>query len=67
MGPRGGAGLSGGVGDRPLRPGQHNKSLNFRSWDKAKHVALRRLYDGLRAITLLVSLTAALFAYLVGV
>jgi hypothetical protein len=35
--------------------------------NKAKHVALRRLYDGLRAITLLVIASAALFAYLVWV
>jgi hypothetical protein len=33
--------------------------------NQAKHVALRRLYAGLRAMTLLLSVSAALFAYLV--
>jgi hypothetical protein len=33
--------------------------------NQAKHVALRRLYAGLRAMTLLLAASAALFAYLV--
>jgi hypothetical protein len=57
---------------REVRIGQLNAELAIQLHslcltNKAKHVALRRLYDGLRAITLLVSLTAALFAYLVWV
>jgi len=55
---------------REVRIGQLNAELAIQLHslcltNKAKHVALRRLYGGLRAITLLVSLTAALFAYLV--
>ncbi|MGH3115949.1 MAG: hypothetical protein ACRDQ2_02335, partial [Gaiellales bacterium] len=57
---------------RDVRIGQLNAELAIQLHslcltNKAKHVALRRLYDGLRAITLLVSVTAALFAYLVWV
>lgn len=57
---------------REVRIGQLNAELAIQLHslcltNKAKHVALRRIYDGLRAITLLVSLSAALFAYLVWV
>jgi hypothetical protein len=53
---------------REVRIGQLNAELAIQLHslclsNQAKHVALRRLYGGLRAITLLVSLAAALFAY----
>jgi hypothetical protein len=55
---------------REVRMGQLNAELAIQlhslcQTNQAKHVALRRLYAGLRAMTLLLSGTAALFVYLV--